>query len=300
MAAGIGSRFGEGIKQLTSFGPGGEIIMDYSIYDAVRAGFDRVVFVIRKDLEKEFHSVIGERIAKHVEIDYAFQELDDMPEGFACPPLRKKPWGTGQAIRCCRGIVKEPFAVINADDFYGRDAFDKIHSFLVQDRASESGIMQAAMAGFILNNTLSENGGVTRGICSLDPSGKLTGIAETKNIVKTAGGASVFEEGGAERKLDPNGLVSMNFWGFYPEFLDVLQDGFKVFLKGLAGENLLKGEYLLPEIADRMMRASQLEISVLPSKDRWFGVTYKEDVPFVKDSIAGLISRGEYPEKLWG
>ena len=302
MAAGIGSRFGGGIKQLTSFGPGGEIIMDYSIYDAVRAGFDKVVFVIRKDLEADFHSVIGERISKHVDIDYAFQEMDQVPEWFKCPPDRKKPWGTGQAIRCCKGIVNEPFAVINADDFYGRDAFEKIHAFLsdgIKSGNTGSGIMQAAMAGFVLKNTLSEHGGVTRGICSLDNTGKLAGIAETKNIVKTKDGASVFKEGSEEIKLDPEGLVSMNFWGFFPDFLDVLQDGFGEFLKGLSGEALLKGEYLLPEIADRMMRASKLEISVLPSNDKWFGVTYKEDVPFVKDSIAELIRDGRYPEKLW-
>ena len=299
MAAGIGSRFGGGIKQLTSFGPSGEIIMDYSIYDALRAGFDRIVFVIRRDLERDFREVIGDRIEKHVEVDYAFQELDDLPDGFARPAERTKPWGTGQAIVSCAGIVNEPFAVINADDYYGPDAFEKIHSFLIEEREASSGKMNAAMAGFILKNTLSEHGGVTRGICSLTQAGKLIGIAETKNIVKTADGAAVKNSDGPETVLDPEGLVSMNFWGFYPDFLDCLKEGFAGFLGQLSPEKLLTAEYLLPEIVDQLMRDKKMDVHVLPSKDRWFGVTYREDIPIVVRSLRDRINEGIYPERLW-
>ena len=297
MAAGIGSRFGEGIKQLTSFGPGGEIIMDYSVFDAVRAGFDRVVFVIRKDLEKDFREVIGDRIGKYIETDYVFQEMDDLPDGLVCPPSRRKPWGTGQAILSCRGAVREPFCVINADDYYGKKAFVNIHDWLSAGRDADA----VCMSGFILENTLSDHGGVTRGVCSVDENGQLAGIRETKGIVKTDGGCAAPDGNGAMMMLDPSSLVSMNMWGFQPEFLDALHDGFAEFLKeNLGTDREETAEYLLPTIVDGMLRGQKARVSVLPTDDRWFGVTYHEDIPSVKESFLELAREGVYPAKLWG
>ena len=297
MAAGIGSRFGGGIKQLTSFGPNGEIIMDYSIFDAMEAGFNRVVFVIRKDLEEDFKAIIGNRISKYVEVGYAFQEMANLPEGFELPAGRTKPWGTGQAILACAGIVNEPFAVINADDYYGKSAFRSMYEYLNEERKSDK--YEIGMAGFVLKNTLSENGGVTRGICHVDEANSLQGIDETSNIVKTADGAGVEMKDGSIVPVDAGSLVSMNFWGFHPDFFGVLDQGFKDFLAGLSGEKLLKGEYLLPTIVDGLLHEGKANITVRKSEDRWFGVTYKEDVPEVISAIAGLIEAGAYPQKLW-
>ena len=298
MAAGIGSRFGGGIKQLTSFGPNGEIIMDYSIYDAVKAGFNKIVFVIRHDLEADFKSIIGRRIAARIPVAYAFQDLRDLPDGFSLPEGRTKPWGTGQAILACRGLINEPFAVINADDFYGRDAFEKVHQYLVSHSAGTDRL-QAAMAGFILENTLSEHGGVTRGICSLDTNGSLLGVKETKNIIKTGEGAAVVHPDSSRISVDGQSLVSMNFWGFFPDFIDKLQDGFRQFLSSLTKENEQTAEYLLPIIIDGMLRQNTADVSVLKTTGRWFGVTYKEDVPAVIRQIRELITSGRYPSSLW-
>lgn len=299
MAAGIGSRFGGGVKQLTSFGPSGEIIMDYSIFDAMEAGFNKVVFVIRKDMEADFREIIGNRIEKVIPVAYAFQEKDDLPEGFTLPADRTKPWGTGQAILACRGIVKEPFAVINADDYYGKDAFVKVHDYLVQERESCDGKYQFCMAGFVLKNTLSENGGVTRGICRLNEENELVEICETKNIQKTETGAAVPETDGSMRELDPEGLVSMNFWGFTPEFIDELGTGFVKFLENMNG-NETTAEYLLPTIVDGLIKDKRVDLAVLPSMDHWFGVTYKEDVPTVKAEFEKLIAEGVYKTPLFG
>ena len=302
MAAGIGSRFGQGIKQLTSFGPSGEIIMDYSIYDAIQAGYNRVVFVIRKDLEKDFREVIGSRIEKQIDTAYVFQEKDDLPEGFVCPAERKKPWGTGQAILTCRGVVKEPFSVINADDYYGKKAFLNIHDWLVKEAAAEvaSDVHRISMSGFILKNTLSENGGVTRGVCSVDQNGCLTGIRETKNITSVDGGAAIPDENGGWIKMDPSSLVSMNMWGFQPDFLDIFYNGFSDFLReNLGTENELTAEYLLPGVVDEMLKEKKATVTVIPTDDRWFGVTYHEDIPSVKESFRKLVKDGVYPERLW-
>lgn len=301
MAAGIGSRFGQGIKQLTSFGPSGEIIMDYSIYDAIEAGFDRVVFVIRKDIEKEFREVIGSRIEKYVETAYVFQERENLPGDYKCPKDRTKPWGTGQAILACKDVVKEPFCVINADDYYGKKAFRKIHDWLVADKKDQaSDVHQMCMAGFILKNTLSEHGGVTRGLCSVDADNHLTGIEETKNIISTDGGAAIADGDQIVRELDANSSVSMNMWGFERKFLDVLYDGFAEFLKeNLGTDQEGKAEYLLPTIVGDMLAKKECEVTVLPTDDRWFGVTYHEDIPFVKESFLALAKDGVYPEKLW-
>ena len=299
MAAGIGSRFGGGIKQLTSFGPSGEIIMDYSIHDAIEAGFNKIVFVIRKSMLSDFRQIIGDRIEKLIPVSYAFQELNDLPEGFTVPEGRVKPWGTGQAILCCRDLIHEPFAVINADDYYGKDAFRKVHEFLVKSaQERKDGIYTFCMVGFVLKNTLSEHGGVTRGICRMGADGALAEIVETRNVVRTKDGAAVLNEDGTMTALDPDGLVSMNFWGFTPEFMGELERGFKDFLSNIEG-NERKAEYLLPTIVDGMLKEKRVDLSVLQSDDRWFGVTYKEDVPYVKEAFLQLIKQGVYEENLY-
>ena len=296
MAAGMGSRFGGGIKQLEPMGPNGEIIMDYSIYDAIEAGFNKVVFVTRKDLLETFKEVIGNRIEKVIPVEYVFQEIEDVPAGFTAPADRTKPWGTGQAILACKGTVKDPFLVINADDYYGKTAFKLIHDYLVAEHPS-TGKYDFCMAGFILGNTLSDNGAVTRGICVVNDKEQLVGVEETGGIVKTATGAQA-EKNGELVDVDPKAHVSMNMWGFTADFLDELEDGFKEFLLGLK-EGDIKSEYLLPSIVDQLIKSNKADVAVLETKDKWFGVTYKEDKPVVVESIKKLIEAGEYPEKLY-
>lgn len=296
MAAGMGSRFGGGIKQLEPMGPNGEIIMDYSIYDAIEAGFNKVVFVTRKDLLETFKEVIGNRIEKVIPVEYVFQEIEDVPAGFSAPADRTKPWGTGQAILACKGTVKDPFLVINADDYYGKTAFKLIHDYLVADRPT-TGKYDFCMAGFILGNTLSDNGAVTRGICVVNDKEQLVGVDETGGIVKTATGAQA-EKNGAIVDVDPQSHVSMNMWGFTADFLDELEEGFKDFLSGLK-EGDIKSEYLLPSIVDQLIKSNKADVAVLETKDKWFGVTYKEDKPVVVESIKKLIEAGDYPEKLY-
>lgn len=298
MAAGIGSRFGGGIKQLEPVGPGGEIIMDYSIYDALKAGFDKIVFIIRRDLEKDFREVIGNRIEKVARVEYAFQELGDLPEGFSVPEGRKKPWGTGQAVLAAKKAIQEPFLVINADDYYGKEAFGKIHDYLVEEKETGEK-MDICMAGFILENTLSDNGGVTRGVCALNPDRKLVGITETYNIQKTEEGpAAVDEETGEKTYLDAQTLVSMNMWGFQPEFMDVLEKGFSEFLAGVQPGDIKK-EYLLPGVVDQMIKEGKAEVSVLKTHDTWFGVTYQEDKEIVMKSFKELEEKGVYTNPLF-
>lgn len=290
MAAGIGSRFGGGIKQLEPVGPNGEIIMDYSIRDAIEAGFDKVVFVIRKDLEKDFKEVIGERIEKQIPVEYAFQELDDIPQEFQEKfQGRTKPWGTGQAILACRGKVTEPFLVINADDFYGKEAYVEAYQYL-KEKKEASGKEPICMVGFVLNNTLSENGGVTRGVCEVDENGHLTNIVETHNIIRKGDKAEA-EDGAKELELDVP--VSMNMWGLQPEFLDILEKGFHEFLETTKADDL-KAEYLLPTIIGGLLKEGRAEVTVLNSKDKWFGVTYKEDKESVVNAIKELIEKGIY------
>ena len=301
MAAGIGSRFGGGIKQLEPVGMHGEIIMDYSIHDAIEAGFNKIVFIIRKDIEDAFKEAIGNRIEKicsdlNVEIEYAFQERENLPEGINCPADRTKPWGTGQAVLACKDVLHEPFAVINADDYYGKEAFTKLHTFLenyTPEKANEF-----CMAGFILKNTLSENGAVTRGICETNAEGLLTAVHETSNIVKTADGAAVNEDG-ALTPVDADSYVSMNMWGLTPEFIDLLEKGFVEFFEKTDAEKILKAEYLLPIYIDELLQKGKVSVKVLDSNDKWFGVTYKEDKDFVVDSFRKLIQNGVYEEKLF-
>ena len=296
MAAGIGSRFGGGIKQLAPVGPNGEIIMDYSIHDALEAGFNKVVFVIRKDLEKDFKEIIGRRMEKLVEVEYAYQELNDIPERFQKKTEgRKKPWGTGQAILCCKDVVDEPFLVINADDYYGKEAYREAYAYLTGRK--DDNAYEACMVGFVLKNTLSDNGGVTRGVCKVDEHRMLSEIVETSNIVKTAEGAAVQTEDGAV-PIDVESEVSMNMWGLSPKFFEVLDKGFDEFLEKLDPENQ-KGEYLLPTIIGDLLKEDKMRVEVQKSHDEWFGVTYKEDKPDVVASIQKLIKDGVYPEKLF-
>ena len=302
MAAGIGSRFGGGIKQLAPVGMNGEIIMDYSIHDAIEAGFDEIVFIIRRDIEEAFREAIGSRIEKiceklGVEIAYAYQEREALPEGVSCPKDRTKPWGTGQAVLACRKVLHEPFAVINADDYYGKEAFVKVHDFLTQYSAEKPNAY--CMAGFILKNTLSENGAVTRGICETNENGYLTAVHETSGIVKTAEGAAV-EADGVLASIDADSCVSMNMWGLTPEFMELLQTGFEEIFKKHSEAELLKAEYLLPGCIDELIQKGQVSVRVLESHDKWFGVTYKEDKEFVVKSFEQLIKNGVYGERLFG
>ncbi|MDD6101751.1 MAG: sugar phosphate nucleotidyltransferase [Clostridiales bacterium] len=297
MAAGIGSRFGTGIKQLAEVDGCGHIIMDYSVHDAVEAGFNNIVFIIRKDIEDEFKEVIGNRIekmcAKHsVGVFYAFQSIDNIPGEL--PEGRTKPWGTGQAVLAAKEFINTPFAVINADDYYGREAYRTMHDWLVESHEPNA----YAMAGFILKNTLSDNGGVTRGVCTVeDGHTHVVDVVETRNIIKTAEGA---EADGV--KLDTESFVSMNFWGFPgnpPKFLEVLEDGFAEFFKTQVPDCPLKSEYLLPTVIGGMLRAGKCTVKVLPTNDTWYGMTYKEDVAAVKEAFAKLIAGGVYSEGLF-
>ena len=295
MAAGIGSRFGGGIKQLEPVGPNGEIIMDYSIHDAIEAGFNRIVFIIRKDIEADFREVIGNRIEavcekRGVSVAYAFQSLQDVPAGVQVPEGRSKPWGTGQAVLCAKELVDCPFAVINADDYYGKEAFVKLHDFLCASHKPGD----YCMAGFILKNTLSENGGVTRGLCQVDGNGYLTNVVETRNIVKTEDGAQVNGE-----RVDPETYVSMNMWGLGPEFMETLEEGFAEFFRTAAQADPLKSEYLLPIYIGQLLQQGKVSVQVLETQDKWFGVTYREDKPAVVESFRKLIEAGIYQPVLF-
>lgn len=290
MAAGIGSRFGGGIKQLEPVDGGRHIIMDYSIHDALEAGFNHVVFVIRKDIEAEFREVIGDRIAavcaaKGVTVDYAFQGLHDIPGQF--PEGRTKPWGTGQAVLAAKQVLKTPFVVINADDYYGKEGLRALHEHLVSGGGD-------CMAGFVLRNTLSDNGGVTRGICKMDEKSCLTQVTETKNILKTAAGA---QADGVE--LDLDSLVSMNMWGLTLDFLQVLEQGFAEFFEKEVPANPLKAEYLIPTFIGELLSQNKISVKVLKTNDAWYGMTYKEDVPAVKESFARMLAEGIYQADLF-
>ena len=297
MAAGIGSRFGGGIKQLEPMGPNGEIIMDYAIYDARKAGFEKVVFITRKDLEKDFREIIGNRIEKVMEVEYAFQELDDLPAGFSVPEGRKKPWGTGQAVLAVDGKVKEPFLVINADDYYGPEGFRLMHKYMTEEMDLTGKKLDMCMAGFILKNTLSDNGAVTRGVCDVQD-GMLKKVTETFEIGYKDGALKAQDGAGMPAAVNADQIVSMNMWGLPPAFLEELKQGFPEFLSAIKPGDI-KAEYLLPTIIDQCIQSGRGTVRVLPTNDRWFGVTYKEDKPVVVESIRKLIAAGVYPEKLY-
>ena len=289
MAAGMGSRYG-GLKQLDPVGGHGQLIIDYSIYDAKRAGFETVVFVIKHAIEESFKAGIGDRLAKVMEVKYAYQELDDLPVGYAVPEGRVKPWGTCHAVLAARHVVEGPFAVINADDYYGKSIYREIHDYLCTDHPENA----FCMAGFILKNTLSDNGAVTRGICQVDGKGFLSDVVETKNIRPTADGAEA--DGKA---LDPDGYVSMNMWGLSPAFLETLERNFKTFFETDVPANPLKAEYLLPILIGQLLQRKEVTVQVLPTHDKWFGVTYAADKAAVTESFAQLIAQGVYGEDLY-
>lgn len=298
MAAGIGSRFGGGIKQLAPVGPGGEIIMDYSIHDALEAGFNKIIFIIRKDLEKDFKEIIGNRIEKLAPVEYAYQELDDLPDGYQVPEGRKKPWGTGQAVLTIKGLVKGPFLVINADDYYGKEGFRQIHDYMVQEMKEDGDLYDICMGAFVLANTLSDNGAVTRGVCRVSEDNVLENVTETYEIRMTDQGLEAKDEAGNPVTLDPGQLVSMNMWGLPESFLEELEQGFPKFLNQVP-EGDIKAEYLLPKIIDQLVQSGKAKVKVLHTPDKWFGVTYQEDKQAVVDAIRELIRQGVYKEKLF-
>lgn len=292
MAAGIGSRFGGGIKQLAKVGPSGEIILDYSIHDAIEAGFDRVVFVISHKIEKDFREVFGDRIErtcarKGVEVAYAFQSLEDLPAGFSLPEERQKPWGTGQAVLACKDLVSGPFAIINADDYYGKEPYRIVAEFLKKPGS------EYCMAGFRLKNTLTPSGGVTRGLCHADEQGYLTDIAETKDIRLEPDGSIH----AGETALSGDMLVSMNMFGFREDFWEKLEKGFTEFLSDPASD-LVKGEYLVPIYVNDLLGRGEIRLKLLETSSRWFGMTYKEDTEPVRAEFRALVKAGEYPESL--
>ena len=294
LAAGMGSRYG-GLKQLDALGPNGESVMDYSVFDAIRAGFDRVVFIIRKDFEKEFREHIGSRYDGKIKVDYAFQSLSDLPGGYKVPEGREKPWGTGHAVYSARGIINGPFAVINADDFYGEDCYRKLAGFLKNCQDCEK--ISGCIATFVLENTLSENGSVSRGLCSISDDSLLKKVVEHTTISRNAEGKviSLFE--GNELELTGKEQVSMNAWGFSGKIVEKLTALFEEFLAARGTE--LKSEFYLPGAVDRLINDNIANITVLNSTDNWFGVTYREDKPFVQAAIRKLIADGRYPETLF-
>ena len=298
LAAGIGSRFG-GVKQLKRVGPGGEIIMDYSVFDAMEAGFNKVIFIIRKAIEADFREVIGDRIeavcaARGVKVEYAFQELQNLPGGYICPADRTKPWGTGHALLSCKGMLNGPFVILNADDYYGKEAFHNLLAWLkALPRDSEG---KYCMAGFRLGNTLSEFGGVTRGVCVTDANNCLVQVTETKNIVPGEGGCGV-QVGTLWKPLDMEACVSMNMWGFTPDILPRMEIQFCRFLRDNRLES--KSEFLLPTVVDDLLKEQLASVQVLPTEDAWFGMTYQEDVPPVTAAFHRMAEQGIYKPGLY-
>ena len=295
MAAGMGSRYG-GLKQMDPVGQNGEVILDYSVFDARRAGFETVVFIIKHEIEEDFKAKIGSRIEKHMEVRYAYQDLHDLPEGYQVPEGRVKPWGTGQAITAGREVIDAPFAVINADDYYGVECFKLLYDYLSQPRQAGD----YCMVGYLLKNTVTDNGSVARGVCASDEMGNLTVINERTRIEKYPGGIHYTEdEGKTWVDLSEDTLVSMNMWGFQPELVQVLQQRFPAFLDWAIRENPLKGEYLLPNVVRDMLSEGKATVKVLSSPDKWYGVTYQEDKPGVVQAMADKAAQGLYPTPLW-
>lgn len=294
MAAGLGSRFG-GLKQMVPVGDQGEIILDFSLYDAWKAGFRKMIFVIRRETEADFRELIGKRIENKMDVYYVPQELSDLPGGFSLPDGRTKPWGTGHAVRACRGVVKEPFAVINSDDFYGASAYTVLYDFLTSG-APEN---EHAMVGYRLRNTVTDNGFVSRGICE-EADGYLTSITERVRVEKVPGGIAFTEDRGETyTALDPDTLVSMNFWGFQKHMMDAFDARFEEFLRRDMPLRPEKAEYYLPAVANAEMVAGRAKIRLLPCEETWYGITYREDMPSVSRAIANMKARGIYPHKLW-
>jgi NDP-sugar pyrophosphorylase family protein len=293
LAAGMASRYGGSLKQIQKFGPGGETIMDYSLFDAIRAGFGKVVFIIRKEFAEEFKGIFEPKLKGKVEVEYVFQELTDIPKGFSVPEGRSKPWGTAHAMLCARHKINEPFIVINADDFYGKDAFEKAFGFL-DKQVSPS---KYAIVGYELAKTLSDHGTVSRGVCTVDAHNHLTSITERTKIYPENGKIIYEDADGTKHEVPTDSKVSMNFWCFDPSVFEITEQQFSEFLRLHGGE--AKSEFFIPLVADEFIRTGQGTVDLVPTSSQWFGVTYQEDAPFVKNSIEALVTKGEYPAKLW-
>lgn len=294
MAAGMGSRYG-GLKQMDPVGQAGELILDYSLFDARRAGFKRAVIIIKPENEQDFRDVLGDRVARHMEVRYAYQRLSDVPEGFAVPACRKKPWGTGHAVLCAAPLLDAPFAAINADDYYGVEAFRLIYQHLsAVEREGDY-----TMVGYLLRNTLSESGYVARGVCSLDAQNRLADIVERTHIISTVDGPLMSEDLQTYRRLDPETVVSMNMWGFSPEMSDRLREGFARFLREELPANPEKAEFFLPTAVDGLIRDGRATVTVYTTPDKWHGVTYREDKPQVVAALRRMAELGQYPTPLW-
>lgn len=297
MAAGMGSRYG-GLKQIDPVDEQGHIIMDFSIYDAVKAGFEKVIFIIKKENEQDFKEKIGDRLEQRIQVEYVYQDMQNLPEGFSVPEGRVKPWGTAHAVLSCLSVVDGPFAVVNADDYYGQQAFQMIYDFLASHDDTDR--YQYTMVGYMLENTLTENGHVARGVCETDENGKLTKITERVRIEKRPEGPAYTEDDGETWvSLPGDTVVSMNMWGFTESMLPEIRDRFAAFLKGNLAKNPLKCEYFLPFVVDELIREDKAEVTVLKSRDRWYGVTYREDKPVVVKAIQDLKDKGLYPQGLW-
>jgi choline kinase len=296
MAAGIGSRYG-GLKQMDPIGPSGEIILDYSIYDALKSGFEHVVFVIRKDIETAFRNRVGRTIEQHCDTTYVNQSIDDVPEGFLVPPDRHKPWGTGHAVFACRDVVHTPFAVINADDFYGRTSYRSLYTYL-QTAKDSSTLYEYCMVGYVLKNTLTEYGHVARGICTVDENNFLVDVREHTHIERIGKKIQHQEPDGTWIELAEDMIVSLNMWGFTPSLFLELQERFPKFL-AMHHDDILKAEFFLPNIVGDLITGQKARVKVLTTDEYWFGVTYKEDKTRVKDAIDALVQHGLYPKNLW-
>ncbi|MCD7736264.1 MAG: nucleotidyltransferase [Lachnospiraceae bacterium] len=299
MAAGMGSRYG-GLKQIDPVDQEGHIIIDFSVYDAVRAGFEKVVFIIKKEIEADFRAVIGDRLSRYIEVAYVHQEMQNLPEGFQVPEGRVKPWGTGHAVLSCIGEVDGPMAVINADDYYGRHAFALAYDFLTQDAAEEDTVSQYMMVGYRLDNTLTENGSVARGVCETDENGCLAKITERTCIERHGDGIAFTEDGGETwTELPPDCTVSLNMWGFSADILTRLNERFRTFLEDNLQKNPMKCEYFLPFVVDELLTEKKATVKVMKSPDKWYGVTYREDKPILMAAIQRMKEEGIYPRNLW-
>ncbi len=297
MAAGMGSRYG-GLKQMDPVGGCGEVIMDYSLYDAKRAGFKKVVFVIKRSMEEAFRAQIGERVSRHMEVAYAFQDMDDLPEGFAVPDGRTKPWGTAHAVLAARDYIDAPFAVINADDYYGVGAFGQIYDYLTTH--GDDGKYRYCMVGYQVKNTVTENGSVSRGVCTADAGGHLVSVVERTRIEKYEGGIRYFDDAKSDwTDLAPDTTVSMNLWGFSESFIRETYDRFPAFLTTALATDPQKAEYYLPTVVTQLLSEDKATVKILPCSDKWYGVTYKEDKPELVQALSNLTASKTYPSPLW-
>lgn len=295
MAAGMGSRYG-GLKQLEPIGPSGEFILDYSLFDALRAGFGSAVFIIKEEMADAFKSLVGDRVSRVMPVKYAFQRLDDLPEGFTPPGERAKPWGTGHAVYSCRDLIDGPFAVINSDDFYGAEAFAKVCDFLKEDKPGEK--HRCCMAGYYIENTLTENGHVSRGVCGLSGGGYLNGISERTRIERKDGKIVYLDDSGALSPIDEGTVVSMNLWGFPRGIMREIEPKFKNFL--VKNRNNLKSpEFFLPDVVDELIREDKADVRVLTTGAKWYGITYREDKKPMEEAIRAMVKSDIYPERLW-